>query len=135
VQPTPTELYDPTAENRTTSIESPASRKKDLPTCRPNPRSRSAGRTSRLISFVTSLLSTGGTIQTTQYLRAALMIQVDAARGWRPRNGHEAPTAPPSPSSIPEPPDMTGIAAWARAPSDGYQYYSSDCSDESRAPG
>jgi hypothetical protein len=31
------------------------------------------------------------------------------------------------------PSDMTGIAAWQRQPFDGYQYYSSDCSDESRA--
>ncbi len=33
----------------------------------------------------------------------------------------------------PESPDMTGIAAWTRVPDDGHHYYSSDCSDESRA--
>jgi hypothetical protein len=33
-----------------------------------------------------------------------------------------------------DPPDMTGIAAWTRLdPPDGYQYYSPDCSDGSRA--
>ena len=33
-----------------------------------------------------------------------------------------------------DPPDMTGIAAWTRVDlPDGYQYYSPDCSDDSRA--